>query len=250
MTVPESTRVALITGGTTGIGLATAQVMHRRGYAVLVTGANPETLAAAKALLPEDVVVLRADARSLTDAEIVAAELRQRFGKLDVAFLNAGVTTLAPLEGLDEETYDWYFDINVKGQVFMLQQVLPLLSSGSSVIFTSSTAADRAQPGMAIYAASKGAQLSLMRTLAVELAPRAIRVNAVSPGPVDTPMVTKLGLPDDVLSGFKASFTDRIPVGRFGTAEEIGNAVAFLASPEASYINGTNLIVDGGIAIA
>jgi NAD(P)-dependent dehydrogenase (short-subunit alcohol dehydrogenase family) len=250
VTVPKSTRVALITGGTTGIGLATVHVLHRRGYAVLVTGANPDTLAAAKALLPDDVVVLQADARSLTHAEVVAAELKQRFGKLDVAFLNAGVTTLAPLESLDEATYDRYFDINVKGQVFMLQQVLPLLVRGSSVIFTSSTAADRAQPGMAIYAASKGAQLSLMRTLAVELSPRAIRVNAVSPGPVDTPMVTKLGLPEDVLTSFRASFTDRIPVGRFGTAEEIGNAVAFLASPEASYINGANLIVDGGITIA
>jgi NAD(P)-dependent dehydrogenase (short-subunit alcohol dehydrogenase family) len=128
--------------------------------------------------------------------------------------------------------------------------VLPLLGQGSSVVLTSSTASDKAQPGMAVYAATKGAQLSLMRTLAVELAPRGIRVNAVSPGPIETPMVTKLNLPADVLSGFKDNFAARVPSGRFGVSEEIGNAVAFLASAEASYITGANLVVDGGFAIA
>jgi NAD(P)-dependent dehydrogenase (short-subunit alcohol dehydrogenase family) len=123
----------------------------------------------------------------------------------------------------------------------MLQKVLPLLGQGSSVVLTSSTVSDRAQPGMAVYAATKGAQLSLMRTLAVELAPRGIRVNAVSPGPIETPMVTKLDMPADVLSGFKDTFAARVPSGRFGASEEIGNAVAFLASAEASYITGANL---------
>ena len=250
MKTSSSAPVALVTGGTTGIGLATAQVLHKRGYAVLVTGRNPDTLAAAKHALPDDVVVFRADARSIADADAVATELRQRFGKLDLAFLNAGVTRLASLETLDEETYDWHFDINLKGQVFTLQKVLPLLGQGSSVVLTSSTVSDRAQPGMAVYAATKGAQLSLMRTLAVELAPRGIRVNAVSPGPIETPMVTKLEMPADVLNGFKDTFASRVPAGRFGAAEEIGNAVAFLASAEASYITGANLVVDGGLAIA
>jgi NAD(P)-dependent dehydrogenase (short-subunit alcohol dehydrogenase family) len=250
MTTSSSAPVALVTGGTTGIGLATAQVLHKRGYALLVTGRNPDTLAAAKLALPDDVVVFRADASSIADADAVAAELRQRFGRLDLAFLNAGVTRLVPLEALDEETYDWHFDTNLKGQVFTLQKVLPLLGQGSSVVLTSSTASGQAQPGMAVYAATKGAQLSLMRTLAVELAPRGIRVNAVSPGPTETPMVTKLDLPADVLSGFKETFTARVPVGRFGTAGEIANAVAFLASAEASYITGANLVIDGGLAIA
>ncbi len=249
MTTSSSAPIALVTGGTTGIGLATAQVLHKRGYAVLVTGRNPDTLAAAKHALPDDVVVFRADARSIADADAVAAELRQRFGKLDLAFLNAGVTRLVPLEALDEETYDWYFDINLKGQVFMLQKVLPLLGQGSSVVFTSSTVSDRAQPGMAVYAATKGGTLSLMRTLAVELAPRGIRVNAVSPGPIETPIITKLDLPADVLAGFKDTFAARVPIGRFGAAEEIGNAIVFLASAEASYITGANLVVDGGISI-
>jgi NAD(P)-dependent dehydrogenase (short-subunit alcohol dehydrogenase family) len=250
MTTSTSAPVALVTGGTTGIGLATAQVLHKRGYAVMVTGRNPDSLAAAQRVLPDDVVVFRADARSVADADAVAAELSRRFGKLDLAFLNAGVTSLVPLEALDEETYDWHFDTNLKGQVFLLQKVLPLLGRGSSVVLTSSTGSDRGNPGMAVYAATKGAQLSLMRTLAVELAPRGIRVNAVSPGPIETPMMTKLGMPADMLDDFKVSFAARIPTGRFGTPEEIGNAVAFLGSAEASYITGANLVVDGGRSIA
>ena len=125
MTTSTSAQVALVTGGTTGIGLATAQVLHKRGYAVMVTGRNPDSLAAAQRVLPDDVVVFRADARSVADADAVAAELSRRFGKLDLAFLNAGVTRLVPLEALDEETYDWHFDTNLKGQVFLLQKVLP-----------------------------------------------------------------------------------------------------------------------------
>jgi NAD(P)-dependent dehydrogenase (short-subunit alcohol dehydrogenase family) len=250
MTTSTSAPVALVTGGTTGIGLATAQVLHKRGYAVMVTGRNPDSLAAAQRVLPDDVVVFRADARSVADADAVAAELSRRFGKLDLAFLNAGVTSLVPLEALDEETYDWHFDTNLKGQVFLLQKVLPLLGRGSSVVLTSSTGSDRGNPGMAVYAATKGAQLSLMRTLAVELAPRGIRVNAVSPGPIETPMMTKLGMPADKLDDFKVSFAARIPTGRFGTPEEIANAVAFLGSAEASYITGANLVADGGRSIA
>ena len=250
MTTSTSAPVALVTGGTTGIGLATAQVLHKRGYAVMVTGRNPDSLAAAQRVLPDDVVVFRADARSVADADAVAAELSRRFGKLDLAFLNAGVTRLVPLEALDEETYDWHFDTNLKGQVFLLQKVLPLLGRGSSVVLTSSTGSDRGNPGMAVYAATKGAQLSLMRTLAVELAPRGIRVNAVSPGPIETPMMTKLGMPADKLDDFKVSFAARIPTGRFGTPEEIGNAVAFLGSAEASFITGANLVADGGRSIA
>jgi len=250
MTTSTSAPVALVTGGTTGIGLATAQVLHKRGYAVMVTGRNPDSLAAAQRVLPDDVVVFRADARSVAAADAVAAELSRRFGKLDLAFLNAGVTSLVPLEALDEETYDWHFDTNLKGQVFLLQKVLPLLGRGSSVVLTSSTGSDRGNPGMAVYAATKGAQLSLMRTLAVELAPRGIRVNAVSPGPIETPMMTKLGMPADKLDDFKVSFAARIPTGRFGTPEEIANAVAFLGSAEASFVTGANLVADGGRSIA
>jgi NAD(P)-dependent dehydrogenase (short-subunit alcohol dehydrogenase family) len=245
-----SSPVALITGGTTGIGLATAHVLHKRGYAVLVTGRNPETLAAAERELPDDVVVFRADARSITDSEAVAAELQERFGRLDLAFLNAGVLRLTPLESLDEETYDWHVDTNLKGQIFALQKVLPLLGEGSSVIFTSSIVSERrVEPGMAVYAATKAAQLGLMRALAVELAPRGIRVNAVSPGVIETPALTKLGLPDEALNGLKDKLSATTPAGRVGTGEDVGDAVAFLASAEASFITGASITVDGGLTI-
>jgi NAD(P)-dependent dehydrogenase (short-subunit alcohol dehydrogenase family) len=249
MTMPSSPRAALITGGTTGIGLATARVLHEHGYAVLVTGRNPDTLAAARRTLPGDVAVFRADARSIADAEAVAAELRQRFGTLQLAFLNAGIARPTPLDTLDEEAYDQHFDINVKGQLFTLQKILPLLGKGSSVIFTSSVITGKAQPGMAVYAATKGAQLALVRTLAADLAPHGIRVNAVSPGMIQTPALSKLDLPAETLDEYKDTMTARLPLARLGTGEEIGRLVAFLTSPQASYITGANMIADGGLSI-
>lgn len=249
MTTPTSAPAALITGGTTGIGLATAQILHERGYAVLVTGRNPDTLATARRSLPEDVVVFRADLRSMTDADAVAAELRDRFGRLDLVFLNAGIVLPATLEQLDEDTYDQLFDVNVKGQVFTLQKVLPLLGAGSSVIFNSSAITELAEPGMAIYAATKAAHLALVRMLAVDLAPRGIRVNAVSPGVIETPALGKLGLPAEAVDGMLKKLSARLPATRFGASEDVGRLVNFLASPDASYINGANIVVDGGLSI-
>jgi NAD(P)-dependent dehydrogenase (short-subunit alcohol dehydrogenase family) len=250
MTATSPSPAALITGGTTGIGHATARVLHAEGFGVLVTGRNPETLAGARRDLPDEVAVLRADLRSIADAKQVADEIEQRFGKLDLAFLNAGFSRLTPLETLDEAAYDELFDVNVKGQLFTLKAVLPLLGPGSSVVFNSSTAARRGVPGQLAYSATKGAVNSLVRSLAVELAPRDIRVNAVSPGPVDTPAQDKLGqdLPAGQLEAFKKQINGWIPMGRHGTDEEIARAVAFLASPAASFITGANIDVDGGMA--
>jgi NAD(P)-dependent dehydrogenase (short-subunit alcohol dehydrogenase family) len=243
-------RVALITGGTTGIGLATARVLHADGYAVVVTGRNPETLAAAERALPSDVLVLRADARSLADAAQVAATLKERFGRLDLAFLNAGIGQMTPFEAVDEEAFDKCFDVNVKGQVFTLQKVLPLLTRGSSVVFNAALGAHKGHPGWSIASATKGALLSLSRALAVELAPRGIRVNAVTPGPIDTPAISKLGLPASALEGFRQHMTEVVPLGRIGSDEEVARAVAFLASPGAGFITGAELVIDGGLGIA
>jgi NAD(P)-dependent dehydrogenase (short-subunit alcohol dehydrogenase family) len=249
MNATTSRPTALVTGGTTGIGLATARILHAEGYAVLVTGRNPDTLASARRTLPNDVVVLRADARSLTDAEQVAAELQQRFGKLDLAFLNAGAGRMVPFDALDEATYDEFFDVNVKGHVFTLQKVLPLLGNGSSVVFTSALGAHRGVPSWSIYSATKGALLSLTRALAVELAPRGIRVNAVTPGPIDTPAFGKLGLPAAALSGFRDRVGKNVPLGRFGSDEEVARVVAFLASSAASFMTGAEIVIDGGFGI-
>ena len=244
-----SRSVALITGGTSGIGLAAARILAEK-FTVVVTGRNPETLANARRELPEDAVVLAADAGSLSDADAVAAELTERFGRVDLVFLNAGIGTLVPLEAVDEGLYDELFDVNVKGQVFMLQKVLPLLAPGSSVIVNGALSVSRPVSNWSIYSATKGAMVSFMRAMSVELAPRGIRVNAVSAGPIDTPALAKLGLTEDALDAWRAGMTQRVPLGRVGSADEVAQVVAFLASPAATYITGADIAVDGGLRVA
>jgi NAD(P)-dependent dehydrogenase (short-subunit alcohol dehydrogenase family) len=244
-----SGKVALVTGGTTGIGRATAELLHEQGAKVIVTGQNPDTLALARRELPPEIAVLQVDARSLADAERLAREVEQRFGKLDVLFLNAGIAQLAPFADVTESFYDEHMNVNVKGVVFTLQKLLPLLTVGSSVIVNTSVADQRGTPMLSIYSASKGAVAALVRCLAVELAPRGIRVNSVCPATIVTPIQTKFGLPPEVAAASAKHYAARIPQGRFGTAREVANAVLFLASPAASYITGVDLPVDGGLAI-
>ena len=239
---------ALITGGTTGIGRATARLLYEQGFSVLVTGVNPDTIAAARRALPDGVIVLRADSSSLADVDKVAAETRERFGKLDVAFLNAGIGRMLPIEAVDEATFDEHFAVNVKGQYFTLQKILPLLSKGGSVIFNGAIGAHKGIPNWSVYTATKGALLAMVRPLAAELAPRGIRVNSVSPGPVNTAAFDRLGLPGDAVAAIRDVIPTRVPLGRFGAEEEIARVVAFLASPAASFITGVDIPVDGGMA--
>jgi len=245
MDVPNSRPVALITGGTTGIGLATARLFAKE-FAVVVTGRNPDTLAEARRTLPDDVVVLAADARSMSDTERVAAELTQRFGRVDAVFLNAGIGSLMPLEAVDEAFYDEHFEVNVKGQVFLLQKVLPLLTPGSSVVFNVALGVFRAIPNWSVYSATKGALLSFMRALSVELASREIRVNAVTPGPIDTPALDRLGLDVDA----RNSLREAVPLGRLGSAEDVAQVVVFLTSSAAAFITGAEIAIDGGLRVA
>ncbi|WP_255951375.1 SDR family oxidoreductase [Streptomyces odontomachi] len=240
---------ALITGGTSGIGKATAELLHERGYRVMVTGQNPETLEIARKELPGDVVVFQADARSVPDAERVADEVRTRFGSLDTLFLNAGITRPAPVEAVDEATFDELFNINAKGQFFTLQKTLPLLAEGASVIFTVGIGVTRGLAGNSVTAASRGALLAMVPSLAVELAPRRIRVNAVSPGAIETPIWAKSGMPPEMLEQFAESVATRVPFGRFGTAREVAEVVAFLASDAAGYVTGQDIAVGGGSGI-
>jgi NAD(P)-dependent dehydrogenase (short-subunit alcohol dehydrogenase family) len=230
-------KTALITGGTSGIGKATAELLHSRGYRVMVTGLGGIDDAG----LPADVIAVQADAGSLTDIDQAIDQAREHLGSLDLLHLNAGISRPGPIESTDETAFDALFDINVKGNFFTLQKALPLLNEGASVVFTVG-----AGEGLgAAMTASKGALLPLVRSLALELAPRRIRVNAVSPGLIDTPAYSKMGISPDTI----ASWGGGIPLGRVGAPADIAETVAFLASDSASYITGDNLIISGGIGV-
>lgn len=237
---------ALITGGTTGIGFATAELFLREGARVAITGRNPENLAAAKAQLGPDVLVIPADAKSPEGAAAVADTLAREFGSLDVAFLNAGIGIFRPLAGTTEEIFDDMFDVNVRGLYFQAQKLLPLFSNGGSLIFNTSLAGHKGFPGTSVYSATKAAVRSLARTLGAELVGQGIRVNAVSPGPITTPIYGKLGMDAEAAKAFEEQMAASNPMKRFGKPEEVATAVLFLASSDSSYISGVDLAVDGG----
>ncbi|MDQ2644230.1 MAG: SDR family oxidoreductase [Myxococcota bacterium] len=245
-----SGKTALITGGTSGIGRASAELFHAAGAHVAITGRDPDTLSRARRELPEELLVLEADVTSASDTAKLARELEQRFGGLDVLFLNAGIARLAPFESSDEASFDAQFAINVKGPFFTLQKLLPLLRPGASVILNTSVADLKGSPGLSIYAATKGAIASLVRTLSLELAPRKIRVNSLSPGPTHTAIQTKFGLPAEAQAAVERDFSAKIPLGRFGDARETARAALFLASAASSFVTGTELPVDGGLLVA
>jgi NAD(P)-dependent dehydrogenase (short-subunit alcohol dehydrogenase family) len=240
-------KVALVTGGTTGIGRAAAELLHRAGAHVVITGQDPDTLERARRELGPAYLVVRADARSIEDAARLGQTIHERFGGLDVAFLNAGIARLAPFEAVDEAFYSDHLDTNLKGVFFTLQKILPLLRAGSSVIVNTSVAALKAAPHLSVYAAAKGAVSSLVRTLAVELAPRGVRINAIAPATIRTPIQAKFGLSPEVMESVAREYTGKIPLGRFGEAREVAELALFLAGPRASYINGTEIAVDGGL---
>ena len=238
-------KTVLITGGTTGIGLATAQLLSAEGAKVIVTGRNPETLASAKKVL-NGVVVLPSDAGDLAAAQALDEAVKKYVDHLDGAFLNAGVATFVPIEEATPKNYDDMFNVNVRGLYFQLQSLLPLLGHPSSVVFTSSIAGSIAFAGASIYSATKAAVISLGKTLAVELAQRDVRVNVLSPGPIDTPILKKVGLPPDQLKGFEETIVAMSLLKRFGTSDEVARAARFLLSEDSSNITGTELIIDGG----
>lgn len=233
---------ALITGGTSGIGKATALGLHRRAFRVAVTGRNPDSLAAARADLPEDVLVQACDIRSLPETDVLIHIIREQFGSLDVLFLNAGVSHPAPVQAVTEDSFDDQVGVNLRGQFFTLQKALPLLSEGASIVLTAGAGISRGMVGGTVTAATRGALLALMPSLALELAPRNIRVNAVSPGGIDTPIWDGLGLSDEA----RAAITAEIPFRRFGSSDEVAEVVAFLATDAASYVTGQEIAVAGG----
>nr|WP_315426989.1 SDR family oxidoreductase [uncultured Albidiferax sp.] len=236
----------LITGGTSGIGLETAKQFLAEGARVIVTGVNRDSIAKAQAELGSEVLVLRADSASVAAQKALAQAVQAHYGQLDIAFLNAGVSVWLPIEEWTEEMFDRSFDINVKGPYFLIQALLPVFASPASVVLNTSINAHVGSARSSVYGATKAAFLNMSKTLSSELLGRGIRVNAVSPGPVETPLYDKLGIPDAYREQVNQDITATIPFGRFGTPEEVAKAVLYLASDESRWTVGSEIIVDGG----
>jgi NAD(P)-dependent dehydrogenase (short-subunit alcohol dehydrogenase family) len=241
-------KTALVTGGSTGLGFEAARHFLAEGARrVVITGLDDARLAAAARSLGAGAVPIRADVRSPAELDALAAAAREALdGRLDVLFANAGIGSFAPVEALDEVWFDAQFDTNVKGVLFTVQKLLPLMGAGGSIVLNASAVNAKGLAGGSVYFATKAAVRSLARTLAAELAPRGIRVNAVSPGLVPTPFVGKMGLPQEALNSFAATYTAATPLARLGRPEDIAPAVVFLASDEAAYVTAHDLPVDGG----
>lgn len=241
-------KVAVITGGNSGIGLATAKRFVEEGAQVVITGRREKELKEAAASIARNVTTFTGDVTRLEDLDRLYAVVKERHGHIDVLFVNAGWGEVAPLLVASEAHFDKTFDLNAKGQFFTIQKALPLFKDGGSIILNSSVANVMGLPAFGVYSASKAAVRSFARSWTVELKDRKIRVNAVSPGPIDTEALAKAGLTPEQVEQAAAQFVTQVPLGRRGRPEEIAAAVAFLASDEASYIAGVELAVDGGMA--
>ena len=235
---------AVITGGSSGIGLATAKLVIAQGGRVLVTGRTEAALASARKELGKDAIVVESDAASLADIDRLADRVKSEFGRFDLLFVNAGQTGFVPFDRMTEAQYDQLLTVNAKGAYFAVQKLAPLMTDGSAVVLTTSIANVKGLALASAYAASKAALRSMARSLARELLPLGIRVNAVSPGPIDTPIIDKAAA-KDVADQIKRQLREANPMKRFGRPEEVAKAVLFLAF-EATYTTGAELAVDGG----
>jgi NAD(P)-dependent dehydrogenase (short-subunit alcohol dehydrogenase family) len=241
-------KIALVTGGTSGIGLAAAALFQAEGAQVVVVGNDPDRLATAAATIGPNTLALRADLRRPAEIDRVMEAVRERFGRLDIVFANAGLGLAAPLGAVTEAQIDEQLAVNFKGLFFTVQKAVPLMGKGASVVLTTSFLNAVGAPGLSVLSATKAAVRSLARSLGAELAPLGIRVNAVSPGPTSTPFAGKMGLSQAELKAMAEGVEAQVPLQRFGEAEEVARAALFLASPDSSYVTGTELVVDGGLS--
>lgn len=241
-------KVALVTGGNSGIGLATALAFANEGARVIITGRDQATLDKAAAQIGKNVIAVRNDAGNVAEGIKLATLLQQQDLMLDAIFINAGVAKLVPFEAVEEEMWDVSFDTNVKGPYFLIKTLIPRLNPGAAIVLNGSINAHIGMPNTSVYAATKAALISLAKTLSSELLSKGIRVNVVSPGPVTTHLLDRLGLPAEQLSQVATNILTQVPLKRFGTPEEIASAVLYLASADSAFIVGTELVADGGMS--
>jgi len=240
-------KVAVITGGNSGIGLATAKRFSDEGAKVAISGRSQKTLDEAVKYVCNGILAVKGDVAKLADLDRFYSAIAQKFGKIDVLFVNAGVAKFVPVQDADENHYDEIFDINVKGAYFTIQKALPYLNDGASIVLNTSVAGIKGTANASVYSATKAALRSFSRTLTTELVERGIRINSVAPGPIETPIFGRTGLSKEQVDEFANSILSSVPLKRFGKPEEVASAVAFLASSDASYITGVELHVDGGM---
>lgn len=240
-------KVAVVTGGNSGIGLATAKLFHEHGAKVVITGRRKEVVEAAAKEIGANAVGIVSDAANLNDIDHLYAEVDRIFGQLDVLFLNAGMAHFAPLETISEETFDRLSNTNFKGLFFNVQKAVPYMKNGGSIVLCTSAAGLIGSPTTNVYGATKAAVRNFARTLSAELLPKGIRVNGISPGPVETPIMKKVGIPLAALDDAKAGFAAENPMKRIGEAIEIAKGVLYLASDDSSWVAGVDLAVDGGL---
>ena len=239
-------KIALITGGTSGIGAASAKRFHEEGATVIVTGSSEASAEAARKTMPY-VEAIASDAGDPKAAKTLAEHVKEKYGRIDILFVNAGIGRIAPLAAADEAHFDELFRVNVRGPYFLLKYAVPVMTDGGSIILTSSMGAVQGMPGLSVYSATKAAIRSFGLTLAAELAPRRIRVNTIIPGPINTPITEKMGLSAEQIAGFGQMVANG-PLGRPGKPEEIAAAVLYYASDGSNFTTGTELRVDGGIS--
>jgi NAD(P)-dependent dehydrogenase (short-subunit alcohol dehydrogenase family) len=241
-------KIALITGGNSGIGYATAKELKEQGATVIITGRRKEAIE--KAAEELDVIAMIADQSNVFAIEKLAAAIKEQFGKIDILFINAGIVGMSTIEMATETLFDEVMAVNFRGAYFTLSKFIPLLNDGASVVFLSSNVASGNNIASSIYSSSKAALNSVMKIAALELAPRKIRVNAVSPGPTETEILNKAGLDEATLKTIKASLITRIPLSKMGTARDVAKMVAYFCGDAASFITGAEILMDGGMVLA
>jgi NAD(P)-dependent dehydrogenase (short-subunit alcohol dehydrogenase family) len=241
-------QTAVITGGNSGIGLATAKAWAAEGATVIITGRNQETLATAAAEIGVGTATVAGDLRDADVRARLVDAVREAGGRVDALFANAGVAFPAPFEEADEDFFDSIFDTNVKALFFTTQAVAPFFVEGTSVIFNTTALVNKGLPGMSVYSASKAAVRSLARTLAAEYAAKGVRVNCIAPGPIETPIYGRMGMPNEAVEELGQQLQSQVPLNRFGQADEIARVAVFLASSDSSYMTGSEITVDGGFA--